>query len=55
MSASERDAQPRAAQPSDGCSMSDLLASCAAATAISTPPPAPATTTPEPPSEREAA
>ncbi|MEI5102137.1 hypothetical protein RB200_31055 [Streptomyces sp. PmtG] len=44
MPASERDARPTphevVAQPS-GCSMSALLASCAAASAVSTPPAAP--------------
>ncbi|ARX85800.1 hypothetical protein [Streptomyces alboflavus] len=44
MPASERDAQPRPHGPSTtfhAYSMSDLLASCAAASAVSTPPPAP--------------
>ncbi|MER7347114.1 hypothetical protein ABT390_17125 [Streptomyces aurantiacus] len=50
MPASERDAQSQphglSARPgqsslSSGCSMSDLLASCAAASAVSTPPAAP--------------
>ncbi|QIB44084.1 hypothetical protein G3H79_14340 [Streptomyces aureoverticillatus] len=50
MPASERDAQtqprghsarPSASATSSGCSMSDLLASCAAASAVSTPPAAP--------------
>ncbi|MCI3932499.1 MULTISPECIES: hypothetical protein [unclassified Streptomyces] len=44
MPASERDVQPRpqglTAQPSS-CSMRELLASCAAASAVSTPPAAP--------------
>ncbi|MFD0414181.1 hypothetical protein [Streptomyces sp. NPDC127108] len=49
MPASERDAQPRPhgpsarPAPSHAYSMSDLLASCAAASAVSTPPPAPET------------
>lgn len=47
MSASERDAQPQPhglparPAPSHAYSMSDLLASCAAASAVSTPPAAP--------------
>ncbi|AYA17224.1 hypothetical protein DCW30_29365 [Streptomyces alfalfae] len=52
MSASERDVEPRprprglpvgAVRPG-GLSMSDLLASCAAASAVSTPPASPAAT-----------
>lgn len=42
MPASEREAQPRSSQPrpqpTSVVSMRDLLASCAAATAVSTPP-----------------
>nr|WP_223776239.1 hypothetical protein [Streptomyces sp. 135] len=62
MSASERDAQPQphglpgplAVSDPAHLSMSDLLASCAAATAISTPPryPAPAGRRPEVATER---
>ncbi|WP_239570198.1 hypothetical protein [Streptomyces sp. G44] len=63
MSASERDAQPQphglpgplavSGRPAH-LSMSDLLASCAAATAVSTPPrgPAPAGHRPDAPRER---
>lgn len=55
MPASERDAQssphglsarPKQPSPVSGCSMSDLLASCAAASAVSTPPVAPSRPTP---------
>ncbi|MEU7648520.1 hypothetical protein AB0B59_28270 [Streptomyces huasconensis] len=64
MSASERDAQPQpyglpgplavSGPAHPRLSMSDLLASCAAATAVSTPPrgPAPAGHRPEAPRER---
>ncbi|MGW2105326.1 hypothetical protein [Streptomyces sp. NPDC001948] len=54
----ERDSQPRTQQPS-ALSMKDLLASCAAATAVSTPPVEPVEPTGEEaeelPSRRDAA
>ncbi|MFI9648456.1 hypothetical protein ACIHAA_19425 [Streptomyces sp. NPDC052040] len=51
MPASERDkAPPRVAAATAGVSMRDLLASCAAARAVSTPPRAPAPQAPQAPS-----